>query len=54
MFHPGTSEEMKEDKYYPDKKKLLEWSPSLQQATSQIYNYLHPIEIPTVVVTNKK
>ena len=44
MFHPGTSEELIQDNYYPDRQQLLDWSPDLYEPTREIYNYLHPYE----------
>jgi hypothetical protein len=53
MFIPD--DELKQDSsYYPDKKQLLEWNPTLQEPTREIYNYLHPYTLPEVTVGYKK
>jgi hypothetical protein len=32
----------------------MKWNPQLVPITKQIYNYLHPIKLPEIVVTAKK
>jgi hypothetical protein len=52
MFHPGTKEEMQQDNYYPNKQEMLDYNPPLYEPTREIYNYLHPTELPEVVVNS--
>lgn len=54
MLHPGTREELIQDNYYPDKQQLLDWNPYLFEPTREIYNYLHPYELPNVDVYSTK
>lgn len=54
MFHGGSPKELKQDKYYPYIDEMLERNQHLIDPTRNIYNYLHPTELPEIVIMNKQ